>query len=195
MARDYKNARRTPSANKGAPGWVWFSVGLTMGLFVAVLVFLYGYVPQPSTTTAHRSADGNTTARTEKAAKAAASSNEVRSVSTPRFDFYTILPEREVRVPEHELAPPRRRSTASAASPGRYMLQVGSFRKLAEADRLKASLALIGLQADIQTVAINGGDRWHRVRLGPYASVQMLNETRAQLRAHRMEAIILKDKD
>ena len=75
------------------------------------------------------------------------------------------------------------------------MLQVGSFRKLAEADRLKASLALIGLQADIQTVAINGGDRWHRVRLGPYASVQMLNETRAQLRAHRMEAIILKDKD
>ena len=35
------------------------------------------------------------------------------------------------------------------------------------ADRLRASLALQGFESHVQSIAIDGRDTWHRVRLGP----------------------------
>ncbi|WP_462320830.1 SPOR domain-containing protein [Halochromatium sp.] len=69
-------------------------------------------------------------------------------------------------------AAPASRSTASASSPstsspggsGNYLLQLGSFRSTADAERLKAQLALKGIQTSIQTVTIDNGQTYHRVR-------------------------------
>ena len=72
------------------------------------------------------------------------------------------------------------------------MLQAGSFRKLGEADRLKAELALLGMQAKIQTVAIDGENKWHRVRLGPFTNVQALNEARSTLKSNGVAVMVLK---
>jgi cell division protein FtsN len=75
------------------------------------------------------------------------------------------------------------------------VLQVGSFRDLSEADRQKATLALIGLEADIQTVSIDGEETWHRVRLGPYQSLDALNEARGRLYENHIDTIVYKLKD
>lgn len=72
-----------------------------------------------------------------------------------------------------------------------YMLQMGSFRKYSDADRLKASLALVGIQAEIQRVNIKGGDVYHRVRSGPYDRAQ-LNSLRAKLKQKKISSLVIK---
>ena len=113
----------------------------------------------------------------------------------PRFEFYSILPEMEVPV-HAEALPERTRGEPAAKEPeegGRYLLQVGSFRGAEEADRLKARLALLGMEARIQTVSVNGRQTWHRVRIGPFASLREAYRTRDRLaQEEEMEAIVLK---
>ena len=123
----------------------------------------------------------------------------------PKFEFYTLLPEMEVVVPDEDLAPPgpapAESSTAAetptsaeaeddapadtdpALTSGHYILQVASFRSMKDADGLKAQLTLLGFQPVVQTVAINSDENWHRVRIGPYADRDSLEAARIRLRA------------
>jgi len=71
------------------------------------------------------------------------------------------------------------------------VLQVGSFRKLNEADSLKANLALLGVEANIETVKVNK-DTWHRVRVGPYTNLAELNRTRRQLRQNDIDSLLMR---
>ncbi len=110
----------------------------------------------------------------------------------PRFEFYTLLPEMEVAVPEAELKPGQQTMGSTPTGPGTYYLQAGSFRLPEEADRMKANLAFLGLESSIQTVSINGADTWHRVRIGPFSDLASLNEARRRLRDNNVESIVLK---
>ena len=123
----------------------------------------------------------------------------------PKFEFYTLLPEMEVVVPDEDLAapgpaPPESSGTAEvptsaaveddapadtdpALKSGHYILQVASFRSVKDADGLKAQLTLLGFQPVVQTVAINSDENWHRVRIGPYADRDSLEAARIRLRA------------
>jgi cell division protein FtsN len=163
--------------------------GLSIGLLVALLVYLRGRVPTPVQPAA---------APSPRAEQQAASSPK------PQFEFYTILPEREVRVADHELRSSKKphqpaiaRPPAAVESPSNstsYVLQVGSFRKHEEADRLKASLALLGLEAEIQTVRAARGENWHRVRLGPFTDRRVLQKTREQLRRNQLDALVMRNR-
>ena len=97
-----------------------------------------------------------------------------------RFDFYDMLPQFEVVIPEVETnATPSARATA-VEEPGSYVLQTGSFRALADADRMQASLALLGIESRVQRVAIDD-DIYHRVRVGPTEDLADLNQIRRRL--------------
>ena len=72
------------------------------------------------------------------------------------------------------------------------MLQAGSFRNRADADALKAKLALSGLRAQITPVSVNGAD-WFRVRVGPFADLRTLDSTRQTLQADGISAIALRE--
>ncbi len=74
------------------------------------------------------------------------------------------------------------------------MLQTGSFRQPEQADRLKARLALLGIEANIQTVHIKNGETWHRVRVGPIKDIATLNLTRKRLRDVGVPSIVVKNK-
>ena len=74
----------------------------------------------------------------------------------------------------------------------RYVLQVASLRKLEDADSLKARLALLGLQSSIQTVSVDGSEKWHRVRVGPFTGRAALNEARAQLKRNDFDVLVMK---
>ncbi len=123
----------------------------------------------------------------------------------PKFEFYTLLPEMEVVVPDGDLAAPApaaAESGAAAEAPagaaleddapgdtepalksGHYILQVASFRSIKDADGLRAQLTLLGFQPVVQTVAIDSDEKWHRVRIGPYADRDSLEAARLRLRA------------
>ncbi len=104
----------------------------------------------------------------------------------PQYDFYTVLPEIEEVLPKDapDLPPVASVNTQPAPKPkvakatvknvrqlppgGAYMLQVASYGHQADADRLKARLALSGMRASIQKVSIENKN-YFRVRIGPYA--------------------------
>ena len=111
----------------------------------------------------------------------------------PSFDFYYILPELEVAVPEQELAAQSKQHGGNDDPNIEYILQAGSFRQLDQADQLKAKLALQGIESSIQTVKINA-DTWHRVRIGPIHSISKLEQTRKRLNENGISAIVVKSK-
>lgn len=161
------------------PGWAYLLAGLTIGLFVAFLVYLHG-LPEPERVAARPSED-----------KAGG--------KTPQFDFYKILPELEVVVPGLEVVgkqkdrpqPKPPEPTVELARGEQFILQAGSFRQYEQADKLKASLALLGIEADIQKVAVDN-DTWHRVRIGPFTDRKELNVVRQRLQDNDINAITLK---
>ena len=191
MPRDYKSRANSQQKRKRPiPGWVWFVIGMLVGLFfsgLAWLKLLPADLGSSTETVVSRSVP--------KAEKEQARREEVNP--KPRFDFFTILPEMEVVVPEPEpevvpRAQARLQSTEEvAAGSVKYMLQMGSFRKYADADRLKASLALVGIQAEIQRVKIDSGEVFHRVRAGPYSpdKVKLLS---ARLKENRINSLMIK---
>jgi cell division protein FtsN len=69
---------------------------------------------------------------------------------------------------------------------------MGSFRKHQDADRLKARLALIGIEAEIQKVSINNKDTYHRVRSGPYTSQAQLNRVRKLARDNNISTLVVR---
>ena len=71
------------------------------------------------------------------------------------------------------------------------MLQMGSFHKYADVDRRKASLALVGIEAEIQRVTVNAGEIFHRVRSGPYGRKQV-NSLRARLKSNNINSLVIK---
>ncbi|MCU7946697.1 MAG: SPOR domain-containing protein, partial [Candidatus Thiodiazotropha sp. (ex Cardiolucina cf. quadrata)] len=61
-----------------------------------------------------------------------------------------------------------------------------------DADRLKARLALIGIEAEIQKVSINNRDTYHRVRSGPYNSQNQLNAVRRLANENSITSLVIK---
>ena len=191
MAADYKHSRT--AANKSTPGWVWLIVGFALGLGVALLVYLNGQSAlQELQKAALFSPNEVKQQQTQDEQKEAAP-----SASKRRFDFYTLLPELEVAVPEDsepvqevKVSP---KVTKQSKSTG-YILQAGSFRKYQEADSLKAKLALMGVESSIQTVRVNKGT-WHRVRVGPYRDREQLSRVRDRLRNNNVNAMLMMAKE
>ena len=118
-----------------------------------------------------------------------------------RFDFYSILPKLEVIIPEQEVV--ERSATGSGdgakikpiEKPGSYVLQAGSFRNGSDAERVRAELALLGVQSHIEKVSINNSDTWHRVRIGPFDNNKVLDKTRNRLLDNGVEVMVLKVKN
>lgn len=201
MPRDYKSRANTSYRREKHPsGWVLFSSGLVVGLFISGLAWLK--LSPPDDPAARLL--GAPVARQTRPPVEPLEEPEESDAPRPRFDFYTILPEMEVVVPEPKPAPtsatrPKaptpspRVSTVSKpeAPPGRYMLQMGSFKTFSDADRLKARLALVGIEADIQKVRIDGGAIFHRVRSGPYDE-RRVNALRSRLKQNKINSLVIR---
>jgi cell division protein FtsN len=115
--------------------------------------------------------------------RAANSAAEVEDASKS-YEFYTRLQNFEVVLPEKEREVTREQGSAPAniERPGVYVLQAGSYRKQEDADRIQAQLKKVGIDANVQRVAMDD-DVWHRVRIGPITDLTELNRLRARLRA------------
>ena len=184
-----KMAKKTSPGSKPLPGWVWMVTGLMIGLFVAFLVHLKDNYTGVTIETTEQAQPKQRDARAVRKLEQAT----VPPPERTRFDFYTILPEMEIAIPDDEIETQTTRPEHPVLKqPGKFVLQAGSFKTVDQADRMKASLALLGVEAKIQSVTINNNETWHRVRLGPYENVTELNRIRSRLRQNNIDAILLK---
>lgn len=192
MPKDYKRSRREAPPEQRMPAWIGFVLGLAVGLSISLLVLFEGRLVDLNDWMSRDTTPTQSERNTPEPEPAPGNTNTDNP--KPKFEFYTLLPEMEVAVPEAEIELRVKKAEPEQINGEAFVLQVGSFRKYDEAERMKASVALWGLEADVQTVAINGQDTWHRVRLGPYSDLAKLNETRSLLRENGVYAIVLKIK-
>ena len=190
MAKDSKRQAGKTRGKSGqvetAPGWVWGLGGLAAGLAVAYAVHVYHLGDTAAVPAGAVTAQGRTPVSEME-------DDEELWEESP-FDFYEILPDFTVDVPEE----PASESGAAAAVPtapavtsGSYWLQAGSFRRHEDADRRKAQLALLGFSSFIQRVAVDD-QTWHRVRVGPYDDPAELSQARTSLAGHDIKTLRVK---
>ena len=176
QARRKRRVRATPPRGSLAGAALLLS-GIAIGALATILLQgagireLVGQAKQP---------------RAAQTAAPATAQPDARKTETD-FTFFTVLPEIEVAAPPVEDARADENTDANTptgrdanrgqsdqdsptAERGQYILQAGSFSKRADADRLKATLALRGIGSAIQKVSIQGRGDFFRVRMGPYAT-------------------------
>jgi cell division protein FtsN len=133
-----------------------------------------------------------TTAKTEE--KPAHKKPADKKTKKPKFNFYTILPELEVLIPDSETTMPGKNkgstNTSTTTAKKQYILQVGSLRNPDDAEKYKAKLALLGFEASIQKVSVNG-ENWYRVRVGPFHSTSEMYRNLDSLHHHNIDAMAM----
>lgn len=107
------------------------------------------------------------------------------------YDFYTLLPEMEVPVPDLDTGKPG--APPLPVEPGIYMLQVGAYRSIKDADAQKARLALLGLMSTVQVIRIDEKELY-RVRIGPISDPDRLDEVRSTLYKNKVQFMLLREK-
>ena len=82
-------------------------------------------------------------------------------------------------------------AAAAPASDARYILQAGAFGASGDAETVKAKIAMLGLNARVESAQI-GGKTVYRVRMGPYGSASELAEAKAKLAGGGLPAMAVK---
>lgn len=187
MSKDYKGAeRRHGGRRSGSSLLAGILIGLILGLALALGVAWYiNKMPSPFSTSrppAKNDAKAGTPATARPDDKAAD--------AKPRFDFYKILPGAEE--PPVSKGAKDAPAGSTAAAKEAFYLQAGAFQSAPDADNLKARLALLGVQASIETTAVPDKGLMHRVRIGPYTSVEELNRTRDSLKQNGVPTTLVK---
>ena len=182
--------RRKPARkSKGTPAWMWLLTGILIGLGLAYYLWAKGYIPQPDVASSTSGAGEEAAASADSEEVAPADAESAKS----QYDFFTVLPEMEVVVPEQELQEKSRAQdqAVTAEAGDSYVLQVGSFRDNSDAEEMKARLALLGVIARVQSVSVNG-QTWHRVRVGPVNGSRRADEIRRQLDDNDIDSLVMK---
>lgn len=213
-------SRYQAPAKKPIPGWVWMAIGLTVGAFVVFLMKL-----EPGS--------GDDIKRVKAEAKAAkiAEANKTPPSPTapvkPKYDFYTLLPESEVIVPNEAvpektppvvapstpvtpevaakidtaraqaalsgLTPPPAPSVTKPAAVTTFFLQAGSFRKQADAEKVRAQIILLGQTSTVESGTVKD-ETWYRVLVGPFSNREQLTTAQKQLAGGGFSNLLLQQR-
>ena len=236
-ARKGKGRQAVRNSSNGFPGWGYAVIGVLIGAILMAVMMrgsLLTSMSKPNGPQANPQATAERGSEPGVVEPAAGDS----APKKPQFDFYSVLSEKEVRIPDAVISAQARaeqqqkqqaaqlqaqqqaaaqQAVASAAPPANapaavsenvvaapaaavpqpasgsgYLLQVGAFPNSADAETLKAKLAMQGFIANVQSVNI-GGQTYHRVRLGPFRSATELESTKQRLAGAGINAIALKE--
>lgn len=203
MAR--KQARRQGS--NGTPAWAW----LLAGLFVGALAY-FGYLQyqtmsaKPETQLPVPEKDVDKSDATDQATPPTSGDG----VLDTDYSFYDVLPSQEnsdeappddaINAALREAEKPTKPATPDVAIPepakddnALYILQVASFERSADADDLKARIALSGESARVEQAEVNG-KTMYRVRTGPYSGAKAADTAKANLAGQGIASVRYKVK-
>lgn len=208
--------RNTPKKNRrkqaGTPGWVWLASGLCIGMTVAAFAYIITrptshpgrdltrvQVPQPVAQD-----DGNAA---QNAKQPDTDATDDGQPAEPQFAFYEMLPDYEIVIPQqdypeatgdtdgnHSTQQPAepQPTTPTVRQPERYVIQAGSFSSRDDANRRRAQLALLGMQAHIVRHQFDSGRVVYRVRSHTIESNNRLTEMLKRLRAEGIGTLVLR---
>lgn len=171
MTKDYAKRRvagkkATTKPRRGSYLMLWL---LTLALFGA---FTFGlvYIGKHQRQFRHN---------TKKASKHqvivnAAANETVKASITPKFDFYTLLPQKNKNavVPEYEL-------------------DVATVKDYLEADHLKAEIALLGIEVNINSFK-KDTQQLYRISTGPYDNKDAAIADQARLKQSNIKSSLKK---
>ncbi|MCZ8131195.1 MAG: SPOR domain-containing protein [Steroidobacteraceae bacterium] len=183
-ARDYKKPAPRRRGGGGLSGGAGLAIGLAIGLAVAAGAWFYRPDPPPAAPVAQEAAKPAPLSAQEDAPEQGANGSAVD------YTFYDKLKNFEVVIPENEDARPDLKP-APETRPGTYVLQAGSYRQFEDAERVRAQLALQGVESKVQKVTVDA-DTWHRVRIGPITDLDELNRIRTRLRQAEVDALVIR---
>ncbi|MDX2507279.1 MAG: SPOR domain-containing protein [Gammaproteobacteria bacterium] len=209
--RSKRKTGATRNTEQNSSGLTWIVMGL-LGLFVAFLWYLDKIPNQEGQ---------QNTASQQGANKQSTAKNTKKSLPPKhQFDFYTVLPDRKVeaidldeeRTSRKAVTPNQtkqvsnsqltknqqvtgtnkvKEKVSAAQSMSLYQLQVGAFRELSKADAMKAQIAFLGVESNIQVIHIKG-QKMYRVRVGPSTDSQKINRIKEQLKAQNINTFVQK---
>lgn len=231
----------TPPGSKIHPA-LYVSAGLALGLLIAFLVFLQQQPAKPLPNTARTSAlpapeqTRTPTERKKQKRKKSPLVTQQAVRKTPKrvdtkkrgnnkklpqkpeiqYDFYTMLPDVEIEVPEPELnqgeqkliqaANPNhaneknpiqkkqpmisKKNTNHKHAKNYYQLQVAAFKNMNTAEELRARLGMNGVQSHIATRLSANKQRVYRVIIGPSTDDQKLRLIQARLKQMRLNPLL-----
>ena len=181
-------------------------IGFLLGLSVAgVIAFVLTRIPNPFDSRPGKSAPDVVRPQLSSIEREA----PPKTGDRPRFDFAKVLPGTEDRRATKDDSGAGSASAAPAekgpvgviqassqivdrASSGKYFLQAGAFQNAADAEDQRAKLALMGIEATMQTVEIPDKGTLNRVRLGPYSSVDEMNQVKTELLKRGVSTAVIK---
>ena len=186
-------ARRSSggSSKSGSnPGLV---VGLVIGLSLGLCAAGWIWISRPAKTSPLLAS---------AAVPAAAAAQAQKPIPLPpkqpsKYAFYEMLPSYEVVIPREDAAASAKAgkpTTPEIAEPGQYLIQVGAYKTREEADRSRASLALLGVESKIEQVTIDQSETWFRVRIGPQGSLAKAQEILQRLDENGIKGMLVKVK-
>ena len=184
-----KNRRKK---TEPAPGWAWMLFGLSIGLAVALVVFLKSgqpLIPGRGSEMVVRVMPSEP-AITERTAAEPPLPTEIvdteaaEQTRSAQLSFYDDLAESTVEVNEGEFE-----FAADIGVPQEVIIQAGSFPSTEAADSRRASLAFLGYESNIEHATVNGRT-YHRVILGPFSDSSEINRTLRRLRSERIETVL-----
>jgi len=189
VARDYKSRRGKTS---GFSGWTGAVCGLSLGLAVAGIVYIKDHRPDAQTSRAGK-AEKNERARKSRSNEPPewSAGDSGSEDSAKSYAFYDMLPKFEVVVPEKEKDVRPDIKSVPETRRGTYVLQAGSYKNFADADRVRAQLALQGVESKVQKVSVDN-DTWHRIRIGPISNLNELNRLRQLLRKAEVDVLVIR---
>jgi cell division protein FtsN len=202
-------------SNNSWPAWVWLGLGVLLGLAISATVLIKDWAPMLRKKNLPQP---NAEATSPKESEQAVADEASKKPAPPKktYDFYSVLPEMEVVIPDAELSAKARAeqqkqqqamaqaqnpttgttTTPTASQPStdanaRYVLLAGSYTDSKAADEAKAKLALLGIVAKVQSVSVNG-KTWNRVMVGPYANASDTEAAQKTLTDAGVKAIPMK---
>ncbi|SJM92481.1 Sporulation domain-containing protein [Crenothrix polyspora] len=198
MARDYKHRAQnnkntnTPykqraQANSKIGPLKWMLITALVISFAVFLVYLRSMDNKPGAITLTKTLTTADLAKIETQKKA--EPEPKKEPQPPQFDFYTILPQKEMVVADHEIKTRAREERVGKTKNTHYVIQAGSFKSSKEADQLRAKLALMGIESKINKAKV-GDVIWYRVKIGPYARLDSVKTVMSRLKQNDMKPVV-----
>lgn len=192
MAKPQGNKSAPPPKPGGSRLWTGLMVGMLFGVGMAAVLAWY-VMKSPSPFAQKDTTEGKPSAVVEKSAATEVVAPKPKTPTTdsatangkPRFEFYNVLTNKQDAA---ATVPSKSDGEAKPVNNAAQILQAGSFSNVDDAEKLKAKLAMLGAEADVQTAAIPDKGVWYRVRLGPYKNADELNKAKAFLKQNGVDS-------
>ncbi len=189
MPKDYKyRANQSDNKASGISWWKWLLVIILVGLFAGFLYHLRSSAPVDE-----EAASQAVAVSIKKPAVKTVAKKKAQEPEKPRYDFYTLLPEKDVVVPDYEIKTQVREERVGKAKSTQYIVQAGSFRNFTDANDRKIKLAMMGIESRVEKAKV-GDVEWNRVRLGPFIRPSSVYGLKKRLKDNGIDVVVMEYK-